>query len=131
MAAEQVCYRPLRAPVGEPVDRPDEARPVEDVQAAWVDGVAGEQDPAIAVVVGDRRLVVPGSCEAVENTAAEIDLDRRLELAGEAKIWPRGIAFRADYHGVGPIGELAIGRGVVSVRVRMEDEQPVVVRMRV
>ena len=26
MAAEQVCYRPLRTPVGEPVDRPDEAR---------------------------------------------------------------------------------------------------------
>src|ERR1700689_2308299 len=67
MAAEQVCHRLLSAPVNEPVNRTDEARPVEDVQAARVDGVPGEQDPAVAVVEGDRRLVVPRRCETVKN----------------------------------------------------------------
>ena len=52
------------------VNRPDEARPVEDVQPTWVDGVAGEEDPAIAVVVGDGSLMVPRSCQAIENPAA-------------------------------------------------------------
>ena len=41
------------------------------------------------------------------------------------------LAFRADHPGAAPIGELAIGRGVVRMRMRVEDEQPVTVRMRV
>src|SRR4029079_1356687 len=87
--------------------RPDEARPVEDVQPTWVDGVAGEKDPAIAVVVGDGSLMVPGSCQAVESPAAEIDFGHQLGFVGEAEVRPRSIALGADYHSVGPVRELA------------------------
>ena len=36
------------------------------------DGVAGEQDPGVSVVVGDGRLVMPGRGQAVEHPAAQI-----------------------------------------------------------
>jgi hypothetical protein len=130
MAAEQICHRPPRAPLDEPVNRPDEARPVEDVQPTWVDGVAGEKDPAIAVVVGDGSLMVPGSCQAIENPAAEIDFGHRLGFVGEAEVRLRSVALGADYRGVGPVRELAVSSGVVGMRMRMKDEQPVVSGMR-
>src|SRR5262249_1696983 len=126
MAAEQVCYRPPRAPLGQPVNRPDKAGPVEDVEPAGVDGVAGEKDPGVAVVVGDGSLMVPGRCQAVQYAAAEIDLGYRPGLVGEAEVRPRSVACGAHDHGAGPAGELAIGGRVVGMRVRMEDEQPVV-----
>ena len=110
---------------GEPVNRPDEARRVEDVQPAWIDGVAGEEDPAIAVVVGDGSLTRPGSCQAIENPAAEIDFGPPTQFfVGEAEVRPRSVALGADYHGVGPACELAVSGGVVGMRMRMEDEMP-------
>jgi hypothetical protein len=82
--------------------RAGEGRPVDDVQAARVDGVAGEQDPGIPVVEGDRRIVVPGRAEAVEHAAAEVDLGGRFGLGIEAEIRPHRVAGRADQDGVGP-----------------------------
>src|SRR5215467_9146865 len=130
VAAKQVAHRPPCAPVGEPVDRTCEGRPVADVQASRVDGVAGEQEPGVTVVVGDRRLVVPRCGEAVDNAAAEVDLGHGLGLPGESEVRPRRLTCRADDDGVGPPGELAVSRDVVTVRVCVQDQQPVVIRMR-
>jgi hypothetical protein len=60
---------------------------------------------------------------------AEIDPGHRPGVVGESEIWPRRIAFRADDDGVGPAGELAVGRSVVSVRMRVQNEQLVAVGM--
>src|SRR6185312_14144213 len=55
----------------------------------------------------------------------------QLGFVGEAEVRPRSIALGADYHSVGPVRELAVSGGVVGMRMRVKDEQPVVSGMRV
>ena len=126
MAAKHVADRVGGRELGHPVQARDERGHVADVEAARIDGVAGEQEPRCRVVHGDRRVMVPRGAGHVQRPAAQVERDDLLRPSSEAEELANGGHAMPHDHGARPARELAVARHMVAVRVRVGDDEFVI-----
>ena len=126
MAAEHVADRAGGREFGHPVQARDERGHVADVEAAGIDGVAGEQEPHRRVVHGDRRVMVPGGAGHAQRPAAQVERDDLLRPSSEAEELADGGHAMPHDHGARPARELAVARHMVAVPVRVGDDEFVI-----
>jgi hypothetical protein len=93
-------------------------RPISNVQTTGIDSVAGEQQPRLAIVDRDRRRLVAGNRQDVEQTAAQVQRDVLGRSVGDPEEALDIGELRSHERRVRLTGKLGIAAGVIAVRVR-------------